>query len=129
MKRILRTLLLAVLSLQILGGSHALLQTYAWTTMMIAYSQEEGVTQAVINTFNGKKPCAICRRIVSERQSKGFPAVSKVAYEWQNVLPPKPFSLELSFPVPAPPSNLTSPAQLRSQFAPSPLSPPPRILG
>jgi hypothetical protein len=39
------------------------LQTVAWTGMLIRYSSEGGVRQGLAQTFDGEHPCPLCKAI------------------------------------------------------------------
>jgi hypothetical protein len=55
-----------------LGLHWALLQTVAWTGMILRYSQHSSLKAAVVMTFDGKHPCPICRAVQTGRaQDKG----------------------------------------------------------
>ncbi len=58
------TVFVLVLSL---GWHWALLQTVAWTGMIVAYSQTDSFRQAVSKTFDGKHPCPMCKSIQKGR--------------------------------------------------------------
>lgn len=58
------TVLVLVLSL---GLQWALLQTVAWTGMMVSYSQKSSFREAVKMTFDGKHPCPLCKVIKKAR--------------------------------------------------------------
>lgn len=49
------------------GGHLALLQGVAWATMIKDFSRSGSVTTAVQKTFDGKHPCALCKKISAER--------------------------------------------------------------
>lgn len=54
----------AVLVLVLSLGLHwALFQTVAWTGMILSYSREAPLRQAVFMTFDGEHPCALCHSI------------------------------------------------------------------
>ena len=57
-------ILLLVLSL---GLHWTLLQTVAWTGMVIAYSQQSSFQEAVAKTFDGNHPCALCKIVKQGR--------------------------------------------------------------
>jgi hypothetical protein len=57
------SVLLLVLSL---GLHWAVLQTVAWTGMLISYSQE-GVREAIAKTFDGEHPCPLCKAVAKGR--------------------------------------------------------------
>ena len=64
-----RWLLIAALFVAI-GGHWAVLQTVAWATMIVDYSKEGALTEAVQKTFDGRHPCQICTVIQKSRQSE-----------------------------------------------------------
>ena len=53
----------ALALLQILGGHWALLQTSAWIGMFVQYSQRDGLTAGLAQTFDGEHPCSVCKVI------------------------------------------------------------------
>jgi hypothetical protein len=55
-----------VLSLS-LGLHWALLQTIAWTGMIVTYSRDGSFAEAVGKTFDGKHPCCMCKAIKQGR--------------------------------------------------------------
>ena len=62
--------LLIVLSLCIASGGHWLaLQTLAWAGMLVTYSQQTNITEAVDMTFNGRHPCSLCKQIEQVRRA------------------------------------------------------------
>jgi hypothetical protein len=52
------------------GGHLALLQGVAWATMIRDYSRTGTVTVALEKTFDGKHPCALCKKITSQRTAE-----------------------------------------------------------
>jgi hypothetical protein len=58
------TVLLLVLSL---GLHWALLQTVAWTGMLLTYSRDASFHEAVAKTFDGQHPCPLCKVIQTGR--------------------------------------------------------------
>jgi hypothetical protein len=60
--------------LHLVAGPYALLQMFAWTTMFIDYSKENGLIQGAKDTFSGEKPCELCCKIkAAEKQEKQSP--------------------------------------------------------
>lgn len=53
-------LLVLIAAVQILGGHWAVLQTFAWTKMLIENVQTASLPEAVTKTFDGKRPCSLC---------------------------------------------------------------------
>ena len=59
---------ITVLALVLTLGLHwALLQTVAWTGMVINYSQANPFPEAVSMTFDGEHPCRLCKVIKQGR--------------------------------------------------------------
>jgi len=50
-----------------LGLHWALLQTVAWTGMIVSYSKEGSFQEAVSKTFDGKHPCGLCELVKAGR--------------------------------------------------------------
>ena len=47
-----------------------MLQTVAWASMIVDYSRNGALTEAVEKTFDGRHPCRICKEIEKERMEK-----------------------------------------------------------
>ncbi|NBU69391.1 MAG: hypothetical protein EBS49_07260 [Verrucomicrobia bacterium] len=54
----------------VIGGPWAVLQTVAWTKMMVDYSRGASLTEAVTKTFDGEHPCGLCKKISKVRQGE-----------------------------------------------------------
>lgn len=52
------------------GGHWAMLQGVAWATMVHDFSRNGSLTQAVEKTFDGKHPCAMCKKIAKVKNSE-----------------------------------------------------------
>jgi len=52
------------------GGQWLALQTVAWTTMLIEYSQRAPLGEAIRMTFDEKHPCALCSQVRKGRQQE-----------------------------------------------------------
>ncbi len=50
-----------------LGLHWAVLQTIAWTGMIVKYSRDASFTEAVSKTFDGEHPCKLCLAIEKGR--------------------------------------------------------------
>ena len=62
----------------IAGGHWAVLQTVAWTGMVIEYSRESPLAAALTKTFSGKAPCKMCKAIeVGKEKESRLPATVK----------------------------------------------------
>jgi hypothetical protein len=52
-------------------GGHLLgLQSIAWGTMVVSYSQHCSFTRAVAQTFDGNHPCDLCKHISKARDTE-----------------------------------------------------------
>jgi hypothetical protein len=52
----------------ICGGQWLVLQSVAWTGMLIKYSQQACLAEAVAQTFDGDHPCNICKGIERKKE-------------------------------------------------------------
>jgi hypothetical protein len=52
------------------GAHWALLQSFAWTTMLADNLSRGSVSEAVSRTFDGKHPCALCNAIAAGKKSE-----------------------------------------------------------
>ena len=63
-----------------LGLHWGFLQSVAWVSMVVSYSQDAPLNEAVAKTLDGKHPCSLCKQIAqgkrSERKSE-FPPTGK----------------------------------------------------
>ena len=58
-------------ALLISGGGHWLvLQSIAWSRMIVAYSRSDSLPNALQKTFDGKHPCCMCKKIKKARQEE-----------------------------------------------------------
>jgi hypothetical protein len=63
--------LLVVLALACSIGLHwAFLQSVAWVTMVVSYSQNATLKEAVEKTFDGQHPCALCKQVADGKKSE-----------------------------------------------------------
>jgi hypothetical protein len=74
-----------VLALASSIGMHwAFFQSLAWVGMVISYSQDTTITEALAKTFDGKHPCALCKEIArgkqSEKKSEFPPQLKKLEF-------------------------------------------------
>jgi hypothetical protein len=87
------TLLLAhlavIAALAVGSGAHwVVLQSVAWATMLVEYSHDASLTEAVAKTFDGRHPCEMCLTIEgAEKQQKQQQAAQPVP-EIKGVLAP-----------------------------------------
>jgi hypothetical protein len=60
-----------VLALVLSLGLHwALLQTIAWTGMIVSYARDGSLVEAVNKTFDGEHPCCMCKTIKKARSEQ-----------------------------------------------------------
>jgi hypothetical protein len=52
------------------GGHWMALQSFAWTRMLISYSQQGQFAEAMAKTFDGKHPCSLCKEIAQEKSKE-----------------------------------------------------------
>ena len=68
-----RILIVAMLCASI--GLHWItLQSVAWGMMIVKYSRDCSLPQAVTKTFDGQHPCSLCKHISTEQHSPKKPA-------------------------------------------------------
>ena len=60
------------------GGHWALLQSVAWTRMIIERTHTDSFTVAVQTTLDGEHPCDLCKRITEGKQNEQQPEKSQV---------------------------------------------------
>jgi hypothetical protein len=53
-----------------IGLHWAFFQSVAWVGMVITYSQDGTLTQAIVKTFDGKHPCSLCNQIAKAQKSQ-----------------------------------------------------------
>lgn len=53
-----------------IGLHWALLQSVAWVGMMVNYSQDAPLTEALLKTFDGKHPCCLCKAIAAAKKAE-----------------------------------------------------------
>jgi len=118
---------LVVLVLVSAMGFHwGLLQTVAWTTMLVGFAKDRSLDEAVAMTFDSQHPCGLCSAIREAQQDQpGDPAPAVQRQELPKaVLPTLPPALPRSAP-------LDDEQWISDRFAligrqPEPPTPPPR---
>ena len=53
-----------------IGLHWTVLQAVAWAGMIVSYSQEAPLGEAVVKTFDGQHPCKLCTQIAKGKQSE-----------------------------------------------------------
>jgi len=116
-------LLLIVAFLAAVGGHWMILQTFAWSTMLVENLQTASLSKAVERTFDGEHPCKLCKRIAEDKQSEKqseFPqlVVKKLDFAAD--------TCRFSFVAPSDFRLLGASSPTANSFRPTPPVPPPR---
>lgn len=95
--RTLQYLLVTALIL-VVSGPWAVLQTVAWVGMVVSYSRDNSIQDAISMTFDGEHPCRMCKVVKegreSEKESRGTLNVQNGKFElFLEVRPAIVFSL------------------------------------
>lgn len=71
-----------------MGGHLAVLQTVAWSKMLVDFSATDSLTVAVEKTFDGEHPCPLCKVVkqTKEKEKQDDPWV-KTELKWNVTLP------------------------------------------
>jgi hypothetical protein len=67
--RLSKVLVVAVLTIS-LGLPTVLLQSVAWVSMIVSFSQSAPLREAVAKTFDGAHPCKICKLVTQAKKSE-----------------------------------------------------------
>src|SRR5262249_16137718 len=72
-----------------IGLHWAFFQVVAWTGMVISYSQNATLTEAVAKTFDGQHPCKLCKQIAKtkqpEKKTDSKPELKKLEFSFARV--------------------------------------------
>lgn len=87
-----------------MGGHLVLLQTIAWTQMIVAFSGDSSISEAVEKTFDGEHPCEMCKMVKEVKSEEEKKPVLKSAMKMEIALPspvkvPFPHFSEIEFRV------------------------------
>jgi len=100
--------------------------------MLISYTQESSLSEAVTDTFSGEKPCCLCKKLAtvkaseSGKEKKNQPLLSASNKLFQDLYPPTIPTLRDPLSNPFPPTRFAPVAGCVSTLASGPPSPPPR---
>jgi hypothetical protein len=113
-----------IVALLVSGGAHWLvLQSVAWTGMLVTRASNGSLIEAVKLTFDGAHPCALCERIEAGRKGEKQQENSALPLKIELFYEPRPIAVQPS--VLQNSVTLTSlVAQIRRQ---PPAIPPPRL--
>ena len=70
MRSVLHKLMILCCALYLSGAHWIVLQTTAWTGMLVSRSVNTSVVEALESTFDGQHPCRMCEAISSGQQSE-----------------------------------------------------------
>lgn len=87
-----------------MGGHLALLQTIAWGNMLVDFSSETSLSEAMEKTFDGEHPCALCKVVKKSKSEDEKKPLLKSEMKMEVALPapvklPFPRSTDLVFRV------------------------------
>jgi hypothetical protein len=105
------------------GGHWALLQSVAWVSMAVNYSQTDSIEVALEKTFSGRNPCKLCLAVKEGKQEEKKQASLKLETKLDLLCLQQFAYLHPALPFPLLPS--TSDAALPRGEAPP--TPPPRF--
>jgi hypothetical protein len=106
-----------------IGLHWAFLQSVAWVGMVLSYSENASLTEALVKTFDGRHPCPLCKQIAQSKQTEKKPefrseskkfefSYSRVAFVceppmhfWETRYPDS-FAFPMTFAPPVPPPRL-----------------------
>ncbi len=77
LKKLFQVLMVICGCLHLTGGQHALVQSYAWISMIIQYSKDDGLAKGVKDTFSGERPCPLCKKIDAVKKDEAKQPLSK----------------------------------------------------
>ncbi|NJK90732.1 MAG: hypothetical protein HC904_02195 [Blastochloris sp.] len=64
-------LLLSWCALSYVSGAHlAVVQSLAWTQMLVEYTSESGLARGISQTFDGEHPCGMCKEVEKARNDQ-----------------------------------------------------------
>jgi hypothetical protein len=69
LNRVSKVLVVAGLTIS-LGLPTVLLQSVAWVSMIVTFSQTSSLREAVAKTFDGEHPCNICKLVTKAQKSE-----------------------------------------------------------
>jgi hypothetical protein len=127
-----RQIVAVLCCLQLLGGSYGVLQTIAWSRMIVTNTAKDGLVLGIQKTFDGEHPCAMCCQIKKAKQGESAPdpirdllqkdAAVKYFTSSQSVVDHPLTTAEIVTKTPLPPSLQ------RGLGAEPPVLPPPRAV-
>lgn len=117
--------LVVVLTLTLSLGTHwAFLQSVAWVGMVMKYSRDATIAEAVSKTFDGQHPCKLCKFVQQGKATEKKQDTQKPLKEVEKFLPAgRAFAL---FPPQLETVIFSAPNPADSRVEPPPIPPPER---
>ncbi len=105
------------------GGQWFALQSMAWLTMAVRFSQTDTLLVSLQKTFDGRHPCRLCKAVQEGRKAEQKPTTLKVDTKLDLWFTRMPAVLPVAPPATHCTTFVSSPCQPRG----APPSPPPRL--
>ncbi len=121
MTRRLLQLMVACALILAVGAHWAVLQSVAWAGMVIAYSQNASLAEALQKTFDGDHPCKLCKAVDEGRKSEQRQTLLKLDTKIDFYLE-RPVTFVLP---PAGERRFTAPDTIATRWLEPPPTPPP----
>lgn len=130
LKRICQHLFVFLGCIHMVGGPYSVVQLYAWANMLITYSQQTTISEALADTFSGEKPCHLCEKIsqakTSDPKNQDSEPVQISQKLFQELFSPALVGLNEPISSPIPPVRFPAVAETYVCVAHGPPVPPPR---
>jgi hypothetical protein len=107
-----------------MGAHWAILQSVAWTGMVISYSQSSSFKEALEKTFDGKHQCRLCKLVKAGQRAEQKQGTQRLQVKLDFFI--QPLSSRALFP-PCLADLATLPGGFCSSFRETPPTPPPII--
>jgi len=90
--------LLLVIALTLAVGLHwVVLQSVAWTAMLVKYTKQQSLGVAICQTFDGDHPCSLCHVVNKGKNSEGKPEVQSPSAKIDMICSARSFRLLVPF--------------------------------
>jgi hypothetical protein len=99
------------------------LQSIAWTTMMVEYAKHQSLRAAIVQTFDGGHPCSVCHMVSKGKNSEKKSDLQSPSPKIDMICSARPFQLLRPFV----PFNYATRNFSSSESTHSPPVPPPRL--
>lgn len=106
-----------------LGAHWLVLQSVAWVGMIVTYSQDAPLTEAISMTFDGAHPCKLCKVVKEGKAAEQKQALVKYELKFDFLSSETPVLLPLLLPS----TRLTHSSMHAAARVEAPPGPPPRL--